>query len=105
MQSCQNKLLKHFLSMQITVTSTHVEGFDPVSCGLLFWKEIEKKFLHHSSFCGFPSKPFVIKIVSLETESLTRSANQNLTLFRLGGGGFSNPPSGEIVITPTPKEL
>ena len=78
MQSCQNKLLKHFLSMQITVTSTHVEGFDPVSCGLLFWKEIEKKFLHHSSFCRFPSKPFVIKIVSLETESLTRSANQNL---------------------------
>ena len=29
-----------------------------------------------------------------------------LTLFRLGGGGgFSNPPSGKIVITPTPKEL
>ena len=28
----------------------------------------------------------------------------NLTLFRLGGG-FSNPPSGKIVITPTPKEL
>ena len=27
-----------------------------------------------------------------------------LTLFRLGGG-FSNPPSGKIVITPTPKEL
>ena len=22
-----------------------------------------------------------------------------------GGGGFSNPPSGKIVITPTPKEL
>ena len=21
------------------------------------------------------------------------------------GGGFSNPPSGKIVITPTPKEL
>ena len=29
----------------------------------------------------------------------------NLTLFRLGGGGFSNPPSSKIVITPTPKEL
>ena len=29
----------------------------------------------------------------------------NLTLFRLGGGGFSNPPSGKIVITFTPKEL
>ena len=30
-----------------------------------------------------------------------------LTLFRLGGGGggFSNPPSGKIGITPTPKEL
>ena len=28
-----------------------------------------------------------------------------LTLFRLEGGGFSNPPSGKIVITPTPKEL
>ena len=28
-----------------------------------------------------------------------------LTLFRLGGGGgFSNPPSGKIAITPTPKE-
>ena len=22
-----------------------------------------------------------------------------------GGGGFPNPPSGKIVITPTPKEL
>ena len=22
-----------------------------------------------------------------------------------GGGGFSNPPSGKIVINPTPKEL
>ena len=22
-----------------------------------------------------------------------------------GGGGFSNPPSGKVVITPTPKEL
>ena len=28
-----------------------------------------------------------------------------LTLFRQGGGGFSNPPSGKIVITPTSKEL
>ena len=30
-----------------------------------------------------------------------------LTLFRLGGGGggFSSPTSGKIVITPTPKEL
>ena len=30
-----------------------------------------------------------------------------LTLFRLGGGGggFSNTPSGKIVITLTPKEL
>ena len=34
--------------MQTTVISTHVEGFDPVSCGLLFWKEREKKFLHRS---------------------------------------------------------
>ena len=64
--------------MQITVTSTHVEGFDPVSCGLLFWKEREKKSLHRSSFCRFSSKPFLIKIVSLESECLTRSENQNL---------------------------
>ena len=35
-----------------------------------------------------------------------RSTLLKLTLFRLGGeGGFSNPPSGKIVITPTPKEL
>ena len=66
-QSCQNKLLKHFVSIQITVTSTHVEGFDPVSCGLLFWKEIEKKFLYHPSFRRFSRKPFLVKIVSFES--------------------------------------
>ena len=33
-----------------------------------------------------------------------RRQGVSLTLFRLGGG-FSNPLSGKIVITPTPKEL
>ena len=28
-----------------------------------------------------------------------------LNPIQTGGGGFSNPPSGKIVITPTPKEL
>ena len=51
-KSCEKKLLKHFLSMQTTVISTHVESFDPVSCGLLFWKEREKKSLHRS-LAGF----------------------------------------------------
>ena len=32
--------------MQVTVISTHIEGFDPVSCGLLFWgKQKERKML------------------------------------------------------------
>ena len=76
-QSCQNKLLKHFVSIQITVTSTHVEGFDPVSCGLLFWKEIEKKFLYHPSFRRFSRKLFLVKIVSF-WKSLTRSENHKI---------------------------
>ena len=32
--------------MQVMVISTHIEGFDPVSCGLLFWgKQKERKKL------------------------------------------------------------
>ena len=43
--------------------------------------------------------------VQYELAIMVRMAmNLALTLFRLGGG-FSNPPSGKIVITPTPKEL
>ena len=29
----------------------------------------------------------------------------NINPIQTGGGGFSNPPTGKIVITPTPKEL
>ena len=43
---------------------------------------------------------------SIATEIILTAKKVYLTLFRLGGGrGFSNPPSGKIVITPTPKEL
>ena len=29
--------------MQVMVISTHIEGFDPISCGLLFWRKVKRK--------------------------------------------------------------
>ena len=62
--------------MQVTVISTHIEGFDPVSCGLLFWgKQKERKSydnnskteVHHSIFSRISSKPFLVNELSIES--------------------------------------
>ena len=70
----------------------------------------------------YPTDPFDEAVANMITDGVTDLFNGlvkiyfekdeakkvfNLTLFRPGGGRgcFSTPPSGKIVITPTPKEL
>ena len=61
--------------MLVIVISTHIEGFDPVSCGLLFWgkqkrgKSYENNSENegHSIFSRISSKPFLVIELSIES--------------------------------------
>ena len=54
--------------------------------------------------CLYPTYTLSAKLIKNNITKSKYCFRFNLTLFRLGGG-FSKPPSGKIVITPTPKEL